>query len=56
MILHTPTKRLFKNRKEAKMYFGTSMYLKIEKEKKDLKFINTNSSATNESKNSFVKI
>ena len=33
MILHIPTGKLFVNRKEAKIYFGTSRYRKIEKEK-----------------------
>ena len=35
MILHIPTGKLFVNRKEAKKYFGTSRYRKIEKEKKE---------------------
>lgn len=48
MILHTPTGKLFVNRKEAKIYFGTSYYYKMEREKKDLLFINDIQSATNE--------
>lgn len=36
MILHRPTGKLFKNRKEAKKFFGTSQYRKIEKEKKEI--------------------
>ena len=48
MILHKPTGIIFKNRKEAKIFFGTSRYRKIEKEKKDLLFINNIQSATNE--------
>lgn len=47
MIIHIPTGKRFNNRKEAKIYFG-SAYYKIEKEKKDLLFINNIQSATNE--------
>ncbi|NDV56853.1 hypothetical protein D0T85_01810 [Bacteroides sp. 519] len=47
MILHKPTKRLFKNRKEAKSFFGASYYYKMEKEKVDIIFINSNHIATN---------
>ena len=36
MILHIPTGKLFVNRKEAKKYFGTSRYRKIEKEKQEI--------------------
>ena len=39
MILHIPTGKLFVNRKEAKKYFGTSRYRKIEKEKKEIVLI-----------------
>ena len=39
MILHIPTGKLFVNRKEAKIYFGTSRYRKIEKEKKEIVLI-----------------
>lgn len=42
MILHIPTGKLFKNRKEAKKFFGTSYYFKIEREKRDIKFLNDN--------------
>ncbi|MDH6535624.1 hypothetical protein M2101_002310 [Parabacteroides sp. PM5-20] len=48
MIYHIPTKSIFKNRKGAKIHFGTSKYLKMEKDKRDIIFINSNSSATNE--------
>ena len=40
MIIHIPTGKQFNNRKEAKIYFGSAYYYKIEKEKKDLLFIN----------------
>ena len=40
MIIHIPTGKRFNNRKEAKIYFGSAYYYKIEKEKKDLLFIN----------------
>ena len=48
MIIHIPTGKRFNNRKEAKIYFGSAYYYKIEKEKKDLLFINNIQSATNE--------
>lgn len=48
MILHKPTNKLFQNRKEAKIYFGTAYYLKMERAKKDIVFINDIQSATNE--------
>ena len=46
MIIHIPTGKRFNNRKEAKIYFGSAYYYKIEK--KDLLFINDIQSATNE--------
>ena len=48
MIIHIPTGKRFNNREEAKIYFGSAYYYKIEKEKKDLLFINNIQSATNE--------
>ena len=48
MIIHIPTGKRFNNRKEAKIYFGSAYYYKIEKEQKDLLFINNIKSATNE--------
>lgn len=48
MIIHIPTGKIFNNRKEAKLYFGTAYYYKMEREKKDLKFINNTQSATYE--------
>ena len=48
MIIHLPTGKKFHNRKEAKIYFVTAYYYKMEREKKDLKFTNTIQSATNE--------
>ena len=48
MIIHIPTGKRFNNRKEAKIYFGSAYYYKIEKEKKDLLFIKNIQSATNE--------
>ena len=49
MILHIPTGKLFVNREEAKKYFGTSRYRKIEKEKKEIVLIdNHNFIATDE--------
>ena len=48
MIIHIPTGKRFNNRKEAKIYFGSAYYYKIEKEKKDLLFINNIQSPTNE--------
>lgn len=40
MIIYKPTNQIFNNRKEAKQYFGTNVYYRLEKEKKDLIFIN----------------
>ena len=51
MIIHLPTGKKFSNRKEAKIFFGTAYYLKIEREKKDLLFTNDIQSATNEYEN-----
>lgn len=48
MIIHLPTGKKFNNRKEAKIYFGTAYYYKMEREKKDLKFTHNIQSATNE--------
>ena len=48
MIIHLPTGKKFHNRKEAKIYFGTAYYYRMEREKKDLMFTNTIQSATNE--------
>ena len=48
MIIHITTGQRFNNRKEAKIYFGSAYYYKIEKEKKDLLFIINIHSATNE--------
>ena len=48
MITHLPTGKKFSNRKEAKIFFGTAYYYKLEQEKKDLLFTNSIQSATNE--------
>ena len=48
MIIHIPTGKRFNNRKEAKIYFGSAYYYKIEKEKKALLFMHNIQSATNE--------
>lgn len=50
MIIHLPTGKTFSNRKDAKIYFGTTHYLNLEREKKDLLFTNNIQSATNEYK------
>ena len=36
MILHKPTGKIFKSRKEAKKFFGTSKYRKMEKDKLEI--------------------
>lgn len=36
MILHKPTGKIFKNRKEAKKFFATSKYRKMEKDKLEI--------------------
>lgn len=38
MIIYKPTGQIFQNRKEAKIYFGTSKYRKIEEKKDELIF------------------
>lgn len=48
MIIHLPTGKKFNNRKEAKIYFDTAYYYKMEREKKDLRFTHNVQSATNE--------
>ena len=48
MIIHLPTGKKFNNRKEAKIYFGTAYYYKMERKKKDLRFTHNVQSATNE--------
>ncbi|MCM1033861.1 MAG: hypothetical protein NC405_08950 [Odoribacter sp.] len=50
MILHIPTGKTFSNRKEAKIYFGSAYYYKMERQKTDLIFINNSQSATYENK------
>lgn len=48
-MLYKPSGKLFLNKKEAKQYFGTAYYHKIEKGKRDLQFIpNDNYIATDE--------
>ena len=39
MIIHIPTGKRFNNRKEAKIYFGSAYYYKIEKEKQEIVLI-----------------
>ena len=46
MIIHLPTGKQFANRKEAKIYFGTAYYYKLEREKRDLLFTDNVQSAT----------
>lgn len=46
MIIYKPTGQTFNNRKEAKRYFGTNNYYRLEREKKDLIFT-TETIATN---------
>lgn len=48
MIIYKPENKVFANRKEAKEYFGTNNYYRLEKEKLDLIFINDKIIATNE--------
>ena len=48
MIIYKPENKVFTNRKEAKKYFGTNNYYRLEKEKLDLIFINDKIIDTNE--------
>lgn len=47
MIIHLPTGKQFANRKEAKIYFGTAYYYKLEREKRDLLFTSMTKPAEN---------
>ena len=47
MILYKPLQKVFNNRKEAKQYFGTNKYYKLEKAKSDLIFMTNKTIATN---------
>lgn len=55
MIIHKPTGKTFLDSKEAKKFFGTSYYYKIEKEKKDLIFKDNNQLATNDEQTKSVQ-
>lgn len=47
MIIYKPTMQQFNNRKEARIALGSAFYNKLEKEGKDLIFINNSQFATN---------
>jgi hypothetical protein len=48
MIIYKPTGQAFKDRKEAKIYFGTGLYNRLVKFTDDFVFTNESTSATNE--------
>jgi hypothetical protein len=48
MIIYKPTGQTFQNRKEARVTLGAAYYNRLEKEKRDLIFINDTQLATNE--------
>lgn len=47
MIIYKPTKKVFKNRLEARQYFGSSIYNRLVKHTSDFVFINDSTFATN---------
>lgn len=47
MIIYTPTGQTFNNRKEARLVLGSAFYNRLEKDRKDLVFINDSQFATN---------
>ena len=47
MIFHIPTQKYFKNRLEARKYFGSGEYNRLVKHTSDFIFINETPSATN---------
>jgi hypothetical protein len=53
MIIYKPTGQIFETRKQAKKYFGTTFYSKLERDKTDIIFTNNIQLATNELYNTY---
>ena len=47
MIIYKPTNKVFKNRLEARLYFGSGLYNRLIKHTSDFLFINDSTFATN---------
>ena len=47
MIIYKPTNRVFKNRLEARLYFGSGLFNRLVKHTSDFLFINDSTFATN---------
>ena len=47
MIIYKPTKMVFKDRLEARKYFGSGLYNRLVKHTSDFLFINDSTFATN---------
>ena len=47
MIIYKPTNIVFKNRLEARLYFGSGLYNRLIKHTSDFLFINDSTFATN---------
>ena len=47
MIIYKPTNKVFKNRLEARLYFGSGLYNRLVKHTSDFIFINDSTFATN---------
>ena len=47
MITYKPTNKVFKNRLEARLYFGSGLYNRLIKHTSDFLFINDSTFATN---------
>lgn len=47
MIIYKPTNTVFKNRLEARLYFGSGLYNRLIKHTSDFLFINDSTFATN---------
>lgn len=47
MIIYKPTNKVFQNRLEARLYFGSGLYNRLVKHTSDLLFVNDSTFATN---------
>ena len=47
MIIYKPTNKVFQNRVEARLYFGSGLFNRLVKHTTDLLFVNDSTFATN---------
>ena len=47
MIIYKPTNKVFQNRLEARLYFGSGLYNRLVKHTSDFLFVNDSTFATN---------